>query len=399
MRRVLIECGAAETRAALLLDGEPVRFHFGPARGDEALPRSPERGDIYSGRIRTVSKSLSGAFIDIGEGEEGFLPYGKAPPVEGELRLLRVTRPAIGTKGPALAADWEKGLGRDAAAALEAQAADMRKPGPLGAPVDAAIRALLDVAPADAVPEHVTIDRPEAARAIRDYCENEPAIADSPFAAFAVDEEIEAALERTLVLPGGARMTVDETEALVAVDIDSAGASGGVLNDKVNEALARQLFIELSRRSVGGRVVVDFLPPSGSKARARLEERLDAARRGVYDCRPGKLRADGLYDLTAPRHRRSLLEEASEPAGGALRQGRRFTLDWRAKAAIRALQAELTARQSARFRLVAGDGIAGYLERERPQWTERLAARYGARFSIVSDSSLKERDFDVAEQR
>ncbi|MEZ5922647.1 MAG: hypothetical protein R3C60_15040 [Parvularculaceae bacterium] len=60
-RRLLIESGAAETRAAFLAGDEPTHFWFGPARGDESLPHPPASGDLFAGRIRSVTKSLNGS--------------------------------------------------------------------------------------------------------------------------------------------------------------------------------------------------------------------------------------------------------------------------------------------------------------------------------------------------
>ncbi|MEX0643931.1 MAG: ribonuclease E/G, partial [Parvularculaceae bacterium] len=196
-----------------------------------------------------------------------------------------------------------------------------------------------------------------------------------------------------------ARLTIDETEGLTVVDVDAGAAADGAtgrLNDKVNAAAAARLFRELARRAIGGRIVVDFLPPSNARARADLKDALKEARRGVFDCRFGKLSDDGLFDLTAPRDRLSLLELATEPAGADWpRPGRRFTLDWQAKAAIRALERRLAAAPASRPRLTADPVIVDFIA-ARPQWAARLAARFGARFEVSKDAQIRDRSFDVS---
>lgn len=384
-RRILIECGAAETRAALLVGDEVIRFWFGPARGDESLPRPPQPGDRFLGRVRSVSKPLAGAFVDLGEGPEGFLPFGKnAAPHEGAAVAVLVKRAAIGEKGPLLALSTE-----DAAAGVAA-------PARLGEPVDAALQAARALGAA----EEISVDQPEALAALRG-AENAPvAVVEKIFGD--AEEALAASLERVVWLNAGARMIFDETEAVTAVDVDAGSAAHnatGRLNDKVNAAAADRLFSELSRRAVGGRVIVDFLPPSGADARQKLMEQIRAAKRGVCECRLGRLSVDGLFDLTAPRDGPSLLDRATEPAGeGWPRAGRRFTLDWQAKGAIRALEQALRSAPNARINLVAGEELGAYLMRY-PQWLDRLSARFGARADIVVRNSLKERAFDVAESR
>lgn len=400
-RRILIESGAAETRAALLFGDEPVRFWFGPARGDEALPRPAQSGDIVLGRVRTVSKTLRAAFVDIGEARDGFLPLAAGcQAVEGAPVVVRVKRPALAAKGAVLSADWTRGLGRAAAKAAEEQAAAATPPVRLGAPRDAALLAFTRIRP-PGFEGRVLASDAATTRFLRAHGVEAETDDDRLFERFEVEEAIEAALQRTAALAGGARLVIDETEGLTVVDVDSGAAAEGAtgrLDDKVNALAANALFRELSRRGIGGRVVVDFLPPSSENARKELLAALKRAREGVCSSRFGRLSADGLFDMTIPRETLSLLEQATEPVvAGLARAGRRHTLDWTGKAAIRALGRALAVRPRARPRLLAGAALANYLCKERPQWRERLAARHGARFEIHADDSLEERSFELAE--
>ena len=52
MKRLIVECGAAETRAALLKDDKVWKFWFGPARGDEASDNFPAAGRRFAASLR-----------------------------------------------------------------------------------------------------------------------------------------------------------------------------------------------------------------------------------------------------------------------------------------------------------------------------------------------------------
>jgi hypothetical protein len=120
--------------------------------------------------------------------------------------------------------------------------------------------------------------------------------------------------------------------------------------------------------------------------------------RSIQGARFGRLAPDGFCDLTAPRRNLSLLESATETAGADWPvQGRRFTLDWSAKAAIRALEAALVARPSSSPRLVVPEETGNYLQTDRPQWKDRLAERYGARFRIEPSPSIGMRRHELIE--
>lgn len=399
-RMILIDCGAAETRAAFVENGVATHFWFGPARGDESLPAAPAAGDIYAGRVASLAKSLNAAFVDIGAGRAAFLPLGKQEksPVEGARAVFIVRRPPIGDKGAVISADWRDGLSPAAVANIENRARDGFI-GALGESADAAIAALNLRGPdfrSDDVA--VIVNDPYAKRLIEDYGVPSVALSERPFAEFEVEAIIEESLAPEISLTGGARLIIQETAAGAMIDVDTATASGGArLNDNTNIAGLDHLLVELSRRRLGGRIIVDFLPPSGAPARGALAKRLEAGLKSFSKARVGDLRKDGLADFTLPRRQRSLLDEASEPAGeGMLRRGRRLTLDWSAKAAIRSLEDALRAGASLKPRLLAGNEIAAYLRDERAQWPARLAAKFGARFEIAEGEGMGARAYEIA---
>lgn len=405
-RVLLIECGAAQTRAAFVENDIVTHFWFGPAPGDEALDDAARAGERFAGRIASRSPALSAAFVDIGAERAGFLPLRKKDkaPVEGERRIFIVRRPAIGAKGPVLSTDWRGGLGAEAIAAFEAAAAG-KNVGRLDAPGGAVIEALAACGPdARTLETIIRVNDNAAKRALESHGAPTVTLTEAPFAAYDVDALIDDCLTPYAALPGGARLLFQESEAGVMVDLDTGGAGeggGARLNDKSNLAAADRLLLELSRRALGGRVIVDFLPPSDNAARKALSDRLEAGLAKFSQARFGRLAKDGLCDFTVARRRRSLLDQASEPAGdGFLRAGRRLTLDWSAKSAIGALERTLAGAPSSAPRLVVGQEIGAYLINARPQWSARLAARYGARFTIETSASTgdKERSYDVIEQ-
>ena len=102
-RRIIIECGVAETRAALLVGDDVRQFYFGPARGDEQ-EHPASVGDKVVGRVSSTSRKTGVAFIDIGDPVSGFLQLTKkeAMPAEGALVEAVVQREARGQKGATL---------------------------------------------------------------------------------------------------------------------------------------------------------------------------------------------------------------------------------------------------------------------------------------------------------
>ncbi len=389
---LLIECGAAETKAALVAGGEIVRFFFAPARGDEGLPRRLEAGDIVLGRIKKSAPALGGAIVDAGVGD-ALLPVKRdAAIIEGSAAVFRVTRPPLGDKGAVLSADWRKRLPH--ALALEIAKAE-GAPRMLSAGFDSVV--LIALQAQIFAPAPIVLDRYEAAAALS-AAGFSASVDERAVDAAGIEDAIAPALEPEASLGGGARMFFSETPGGAVVDIDAGSAANDSRkpNDRLNAIAAAHLFPELSRRGIGGRVIVDFLPPSSAAARRALLQMLESPSATLYERRSGKLAPDGLFDLTAPRRDFSLLERASEAsADGALIPGRRARLDWAARRAVAALERRLRRQPRQRFSLEAGAEILRYLETQ-PQWRARAIERHGARF----DFRLKERtprSFDVVE--
>jgi len=397
MKTLLIECGVAETRGALLDGGDVQAFFFAPARGDEHLPRPAKAGDIYFGRVRSIVKSIGGAFVDIGEAQDGFIPFTNksSQPNEGASLITLVRRPALGGKGAVLSLDWQKDLKADEVQAVEARAANAK----LGDCLNPCVDAALEIAKCG-VNAGVEIDSAEAAKTLKQtMLGDEINIGQDLFEHRTAEEALEAALQRDVLLPGGGRLIFDQTEGPCVIDIDAGDAVGATstsINDKINSAAASHLHTALSQRAIGGRIIVDFLPPSSAAARKGLQ----TATKGIaqkFGGRAGNLSKDGLFDMTLPRTKQSLLERATEPVGEDWpAPGRRLTLDWTAKEAIRKLERTLARMPSSRPRLIVSSALKSYLD-DHGSWTARLIAKYSARFSIDEDKTLESRTYDLVE--
>jgi ribonuclease G len=92
------------------------------------------------------------------------------------------------------------------------------------------------------------------------------------------DEAIRALLSPEVPLPGGGRMTIEPTRALVAVDVDTGGDMSPASALKANIEAARALPRELRCRGLGGQITVDFAPIP-HRDRQRIEQALTSALR------------------------------------------------------------------------------------------------------------------------
>ncbi len=136
------------------------------------------------------------------------------------------------------------------------------------------------------------------------------------FSRFQIEHQIETAYGRMVHLPSGGSIAIDHTEALTAIDVNSAKANKGsdieatafATNMEAAEEIARQLRL----RDLGGLVVVDFIDMESQKNQRDVENRFkqqlgfDRAR-----IQMGKLSKFGLLELSRQRLQASLDESTT----------------------------------------------------------------------------------------
>ena len=104
------------------------------------------------------------------------------------------------------------------------------------------------------------------------------------FDEFNVEQQIEAALQASVVLKCGANIVIEQTEAMTTVDVNSAANLGQGSQDKAvlnsNLEAAKELAHQLRLRNIGGIVVVDFIDMKTSEQRHKV---LEVLRLGLQD--------------------------------------------------------------------------------------------------------------------
>ncbi|MFD1018900.1 ribonuclease E/G [Thalassobacillus hwangdonensis] len=105
MRQLFINHIPTEKTALLKEDGRITEVWF------ERPERTPQVGAIYSGKVTNVEKGIKAAFVDIGTETNGFLHLSDCnqPPVEGAKILVQIKKAPIGSKGPVLTTDLSIG--------------------------------------------------------------------------------------------------------------------------------------------------------------------------------------------------------------------------------------------------------------------------------------------------
>ena len=156
--------------------------------------------------------------------------------------------------------------------------------------------------------EFISAVIPDHAEKVKLYDEEIPL-----FNRYQIESQIELAFQREISLPSGGSIVIDPTEAMTAVDVNSARSTKGKdIEDtayKTNLEAAREVARQLRLRDVGGLVVIDFIDMLNTSHQEKVES---AFRKAVYSDRArvqiASISKFGLLEVSRQRLRPSLNE-------------------------------------------------------------------------------------------
>ncbi|MFC3126451.1 ribonuclease E/G [Pseudoroseomonas globiformis] len=351
---ILASASPGELRTALLVDGELQGAHIEREDDPEGL------GDLHLGRLAARAPAMGGAFVALVGGVTGFLPdsEGAKGRSEGEWLPVLVTRTAQGGKGPRLSL----------------------RPG--AAPPQGPLRLLSPgpEAPARLAAQHpgasVQTDSPALAARLRAMPRLRDRVTLLRGSAFddAVEEEFAILEQAEVPLPGGGRLSLHPTPALVAIDIDAGGLAGGrdaaahrALNGRALSEALRQIRL----RHLSGAILIDMAGLAIARRQDLLPGLAAEAERDPL-LRLLGLTGLGLVELQRRRVHRPLHETLGQPLSpltrvlAALRRGASAARHAPGAAMeLRAAPAVVAALRQAPAALAAFEAAAGPL-RLRP---------------------------------
>lgn len=171
---------------------------------------------------------------------------------------------------------------------------------------------------------------------------------------FNLDAQLEQIYAREVPLPSGGRLVFDQTEALMAVDINSGKISGKgnfeAMAFKTNMEASDTIAKQLRLRDVGGQVVIDFIEMRDKKHVLEVEKAMRAAMkndRARHDV--ARMSSFGLLELVRQRMGSSALSITMETCDACGGTGLRRNLEWRALRALRDLRQKMRGAKGQKF--------------------------------------------------
>jgi len=161
---------------------------------------------------------------------------------------------------------------------------------------------------ADQATAFMSVVMPDNVQRVKRYRDDVPL-----FSRFQIEHQIETAYSRHVDLPSGGSIVIDHTEALVAIDVNSARSTRGAdieeTATRTNLEAAEEAARQLRLRDLGGLIVIDFIDMEDNRNQRAVEQRLrEALHVDRARVQMGKISRFGLIELSRQRLRPALSE-------------------------------------------------------------------------------------------
>ena len=229
---------------------------------------------------------------------------------------------------------------------------------------------------------------PEHGHRVKRYRDDAPL-----FSRFQIEHQIETAYSRTVQLPSGGAIVIDQTEALVAVDVNSARAiKGGDIEEtatRTNLEAADEVARQARLRDLGGLIVIDFIDMEESKNRREVENRLrDALRQDRARVQFGAISKFGLLEMSRQRLKPMLSEGASIPCPRCGGSGHIRDTESSALQILRIIQEESLKDSTAAVFVQVPVEVASFLLNEKRTEITKIELKQRINVLLVPNKSL-----------
>jgi ribonuclease E len=154
---------------------------------------------------------------------------------------------------------------------------------------------------------------PSNVRAVKQYRDGQPL-----FSRMGVESQLDAMFSPTVQLRSGGYVVINQTEALVSIDVNSGRATREHhIEDtalKTNLEAAEEVARQLRLRDLAGLIVIDFIDMDEKRNNRAVERKLsDCLRQDRARIQVGRISHFGLLEMSRQRIRASVLESSTEP--------------------------------------------------------------------------------------
>jgi ribonuclease G len=219
------------------------------------------------------------------------------------------------------------------------------------------------------------------------YTEDEPI-----FKSFGIEKEIEKTLRPKVWLKSGGYIVIEETEALVSIDVNTGKYVGKHDFEetvfRTNLEAAREIARQVRLRDLGGIIIIDFIDMARQEHRDKVVVELKEALKPDRSPTNVSLISDlGLVEMTRKRVKQGLIRSISQACPVCGGTGAVRALPSIAHQILREAEWQLYRRKPSQLRIRAHPDVTAWLKAEEAEVIEALQQQYGGEVTLAPEES------------
>lgn len=213
------------------------------------------------------------------------------------------------------------------------------------------------------------------------------------FASNGIEETLSQIHQPTVALKSGGYLVINQTEALVAIDVNSGRATKErnveATAFKTNMEAAVEAARQLRLRDLAGLIVIDFIDMEESKNNRAVEKALkDALAKDRARIQMGRISGFGLMEISRQRRRLGVIEGATEVCPHCQGAGRVRSAESAALMTLRAVDIEAGKNGAGSVNLRVCTAVALYILNHKRDYLQSLLIQRGLNVVILIDDTL-----------
>ena len=213
------------------------------------------------------------------------------------------------------------------------------------------------------------------------------------FQKYKLDAQLSDIFNPRVTLKSGGYLIIDQTEALVAIDVNSGKATKErSIEDtalKTNSEAAEEFARQARLRDLSGLIVIDFIDMEDNKNRINIEKKLkESMRKDRARIQIGEISNFGLLELSRQRLRPSVVESSSELCSHCAGSGRIQSIEVSAVQIIRAIEEECSDENNLSINVHAHSNVIVHILNNKRSQLSEIEVRYNIKINFINDNSL-----------
>ncbi|MDE2134507.1 MAG: Rne/Rng family ribonuclease [Alphaproteobacteria bacterium] len=215
-----------------------------------------------------------------------------------------------------------------------------------------------------------------------------------------IEAQLDAMFQPTITLKSGGYIVVNQTEALVAIDVNSGRATREhSIEDtatKTNLEAADEIGRQLRLRDLAGLIVIDFIDMEDSRNDRTVEKRIhNAVKNDRARVQIGKISQFGLLEMSRQRLRAGVVAGSTVPCPHCGGQGIVRSVESTSLRVLRGLEEEAQRQRADGLVVRVATDVVIYTLNQKRRELARLESEYDIAISFDPKEGLKAGDFDI----